>query len=124
MAFEINHITLVGANLTRDAETRILQSGKSITSFGVAINRSVKDQSGEYVKETDYYTVEYWQCPEKLAALLTKGTKIAVDGDIAHHKYTDKSGTERMVIQVNARSVVLMQSKQAAPADDCYDGGY
>ena len=47
----LNHITIMG-RLTRDPELRRTGSGIAVTSFTVAVDRDLKNSSGE--TETDF----------------------------------------------------------------------
>ena len=54
MASNVNTAVISG-NLTRNAELRATQSGTPVLSFGVACNRSVKNQqTGEWEDRPDY----------------------------------------------------------------------
>jgi single-strand DNA-binding protein len=46
----LNKVFLIG-NLTRDPELRYTPSGTAIASFGIAVNRNWKGQSGERKKK-------------------------------------------------------------------------
>ena len=46
----LNKVFLIG-NLTRDPELRYTPSGTAIASFGIAVNRNWKGQSGEKKEE-------------------------------------------------------------------------
>ena len=55
----LNHIVVMG-RLTRDPELRRTQSGVSVTSFSVAVDRDVKNTlTGE--RETDFIDVVAWR---------------------------------------------------------------
>src|SRR5690348_17891469 len=56
MARSLNQVTLMG-NLTRDPELRQTPSGQSVCSFSLALNRSYKDQAGEWQEATDYIDI-------------------------------------------------------------------
>ena len=47
MARSLNQVTLMG-NLTRDPELSQPPNGHNVCSFSLALNRSYKDQSGEW----------------------------------------------------------------------------
>jgi single-strand DNA-binding protein len=56
----LNKVMLIG-RLTRDPETRHTQGGQSVTSFGLAVNRSYrKKDSNDLVEETAFIDVEAW----------------------------------------------------------------
>ena len=61
----MNRVFLIG-NLTRDPETRTTQSGTTVCSFTIAVNRRMK-QDGQ--QETDFLNIVAWQ---KLGELCQK----------------------------------------------------
>ena len=54
----LNHITIMG-RLTRDPELRRTGSGIAVTSFTVAVDRDLKNSSGE--TETDFIDCVAWR---------------------------------------------------------------
>jgi len=54
-----NKVYLIG-NLTRDPELRVTPKGTAICQFGLAVNRSFKDESGSMREETTFVDVEAW----------------------------------------------------------------
>jgi single-strand DNA-binding protein len=100
MAWQSNHVTLIGANLTRDAEVKYLTNGMAQTKFGVAYNYSFKRKNSEdWEQETSYFNVIVWgKEGERLAPRLRKGKKVAVEGRLRSFKYEkdgrDVNGTE------------------------------
>ena len=54
-----NRVVLVG-NLTRDPELRYISSGTAVTEIGLAVNDRRKNQSGEWVDETQFIDITLW----------------------------------------------------------------
>lgn len=114
MAFSFNQVTLVG-NLGRDAETKYTTGGSSVTNFSVATTRSWKDKtSNEWKSETNWTNCILWG-GEKLAAQLTKGAKVFVEGRLQNRSYEDKDGKKVYVTEVVADTVI--------PFNGSYEGG-
>ena len=42
------NVHIISGRLTRDPEVRFSQTGKTVTSFTVAVRRDYKNQAGEY----------------------------------------------------------------------------
>lgn len=131
MAKSINEVNLLGV-LGRDAETKFTPSGAAVTNFSIATEYSFKNkQTGEYQSTTDWHSVVLWNA-EKLAAYLTKGSKVFVKGRLSTRSYEDKNGDKKYVTEVvaDSQSVVLCSSKpvqeeprgnyaqQSVPEDD------
>ena len=77
----LNRVFLIG-RLTRDPEQRSLQSGSSVTNFGLAVNRTyTRRDSGEKVEETCFVDCEAWgRQAETIARYTTKGRQLFVEG--------------------------------------------
>lgn len=111
MAFTINHVVLVGGNLTRDAELKYLTSGTAKLSFDIAMNRSYySKEKGELVKEEpSFFKVIYWGRPaESIAEYMKKGKKVAVEGRLSQRRWQGNDGKTNSIVEVVASNVVLM----------------
>ncbi len=79
-------------NIARDAEVKGNAEYK-VVRFSIAVNENVKQADGSYKKEAEFYNLTMFRKnPEKLVALLKKGTKIAVEGDVRQNPTKDKDG--------------------------------
>lgn len=120
----VNRVVLVG-RLTRNPEMRSTTTGKSVASFGIAVNRRVKGQDGD----ADFFTVTCWgQTAEFATNYLSKGRLIAVDGRLSWRKYTTSDGQNREVVEVVADNVQILDSRRdgdddAGGAPRSYGGG-
>ena len=120
MAYTINHVCLVGGNLTRDAELRYTNNGSALLSFSIAMNRSYK-QGETWEERTDFFKVVYWGKPaEAIAKFLTKGKKVAVEGRLSQNRWQSPEGKNMSSVEVVASNVVLMGGK---PQGDNQAGG-
>lgn len=101
----MNSINLVG-RLTADPELKQTQSGKSVCSFTLAVNRPI-------VKDTtDFINCVAWnQSAEYLANYGRKGNLVAVTGVLTSRKYDDKDGNHRTAFEVVCDSVSLCESR-------------
>ena len=74
----LNRIVLMG-RLVRDPELRRTQSGISVTSFTLAVDRDFKGQSGE--RETDFIDIVAWrQTAGFVCNYFSKGRMAVVEG--------------------------------------------
>ena len=108
----LNHITIMG-RLTKDPELRRTNSGVSVTSFTVAVDRDFADkQSGE--KETDFIDYTCWRSTaEFVSKNFSRGRMIVVDGRLQIRKWTDKDGNQRRSAEVVADHCYFGDSKNA-----------
>jgi single-strand DNA-binding protein len=104
----VNKAILLG-RLGGDAETRHTQNGKPVSRFSLAMNRQWTDSDQQVHEETEWIYIVLWD-KENLAAYLTKGTKVYVEGRIQTRFYEDDGGVKRYVTEVVAQNVVLLGS--------------
>jgi single-strand DNA-binding protein len=111
MARSLNQVTLLG-NLTRDPELRQTPSGQSVTSFSLALNRSYKDQSGEWREASDFIDVVAWgPLAERVTDFLRKGSKALVTGRLQQRSW-EQDGQKRSKVEVLAQDVMFLDGKQ------------
>ena len=106
MASDTNTITISG-NMTRDPEMRNTPSGVSKVSFGVAVNRSWRNQqTQEWDEATSFFNVVAWrQLAENVGASLTKGSRVVVSGRLEQRSWETENGEKRSVVEVVADEV-------------------
>lgn len=93
----MNKVFLTG-RLTADAELRTTTSGKSVTTFSLAVN----DGFGEKKKAYFFNVVVWGKGAEAVANYTHKGSKVAVTGKLTSRSYDDKNGNKRTAIEVVA----------------------
>lgn len=102
----MNRVQLIG-NLGRDAETKSLQSGSTVTSLNVATEERYRDKSGDWQGKTTWHRVTVWDAKPHIASL-TKGQRVYIDGSLEVREYTDKDGNKRVATEVKAHVVELL----------------
>jgi len=110
MARSVNQVIMMG-NLTRDPELRQTPSGQSVVSFSLALNRSYKDQSGEWQEATDYIDVAAWgPLAERVAQYMTKGRRCLVQGGLQSRSW-EQDGQKRSKVEVLANDVTFLDGR-------------
>jgi single-strand DNA-binding protein len=106
MANNLNSITVVG-NITRDPEMRFTPSGVSKVSFGVAVNRSWRNQqTNEWEEQTSFFNVVCWrELADNVGASLKKGTRVVVTGRLEQRSWETEQGEKRSVVEIVADEV-------------------
>lgn len=100
---------IIMGRLTADPELRTTQSGTSVTSFTVAVDRAYK--SGDE-RQTDFINVVAWRgTAEFVSRYFAKGQMIAVQGSIQTRNYEDKNGNKRTAVEIVADNVSFCGSK-------------
>jgi single-strand DNA-binding protein len=103
MARGINQVILMG-RLTRDPETRTTTSGKSVTSFSIAVDRVGQDD------QADFFDVTAWEkTGELVQQYLSKGRRVLVQGRLRQDSWEDKeTGRKRSRVEVTATDVTFL----------------
>lgn len=110
MARSLNQVTLMG-NLTRDPELRQTPTGQNVCSFSLALNRSYKDQSGEWQEATDYIDIVAWgPLAERVSQYLSKGRRCLVQGRLQSRSW-EQDGQKRNKVEVLANDVTFLDSR-------------
>ncbi|HVX24142.1 MAG TPA: single-stranded DNA-binding protein [Candidatus Saccharimonadales bacterium] len=122
MARSLNQVTLMG-NLTRDPELRQTPTGQNVTSFSLALNRSYKDQSGEWQEATDYIDCVCWgPLAERVAQYLSKGRRCLVQGRLQSRSW-EQDGAKRSKVEVLANDVTFLDSRGGGDDGGNFGGG-
>ena len=115
----MNKLTIIG-NLTRDPELRTTQSGISVCTFTLAVNR--RKAQGQQ-PEADFFRVTAWrELGENCAKWLIKGKKVCVIGPVSVSTYSGQDGKTYANLEVTAQDVEFLSpagqtesAPQAAP---------
>jgi len=96
-----NKVLLMG-NLTRDPELRYTPGGTAVASFGLAVNRRYRTQSGEDREDTVFVDVtSFGRQAEVISEYMAKGRPIFIDGRLHLDRWEDKqSGQPRSKLTV------------------------
>jgi single-strand DNA-binding protein len=110
-----NKVILIG-NMTADPELKQTQSGTSVCTFDIAVNRRFK-QDG--VNVCDFLTIVAWsQRAEFVCQWFKKGDPILICGQIQTRNWTDKNGNKRVTVEINADEVSFVTSAPQSVAND------
>ena len=111
MSLNLNKVILAG-RLTGDPELKTTQSGISVTSFTLAVDRKVAKDAE---KKTDFITVIAWrQTAEFITRYFRKGSALCVTGSIQTRSWTDPNGTKRYATEVVADEANFVESKNSS----------
>lgn len=111
MAEDINKVIIIG-NLTRDAELSYTQSGFALLKFSIAVNRRRK-QGDQWVDETSFFDITmFGSRGEAIANYMTKGKKIAVDGQLQQDRWDAQDGTKRSKVVIIADNIQFLSSRE------------
>ncbi len=115
----INNAIIMG-RLTANPELRTTNTGKSVTSFTVAVDRNYDRE------QTDFINIVAWnKTAEFIERYFRKGSMIAIQGSIQTRNYEDKNGNKRTAVEVVADNVSFCGDKKSTtteqPAQQSFD---
>lgn len=88
----VNKATIVG-RITSDLELKTTPTGREVLSFGMATNRSWKDQSGAKQEKTDWHNIVFWgKQASVIAQYCVKGQELYVEGRLETRTWDDADG--------------------------------
>lgn len=104
----INKVILEG-RITKDPILRKTQTGASVVSFTIAVNRRIKQEAQP---DADFINCVAWnKTADLMAQYVKKGSLISVEGRLQTHNYDDKDGKRIYVTEVMTESIHFLESK-------------
>lgn len=95
---EFNNVVLVG-RVGKDPEIRYFESGSSMASFSLAVNRPSKE------KITDWFDIKLWGRQAEIAGeYVRKGSQVCIEGQLDFDSWNDKNSGDLQVKPVIAAS--------------------
>lgn len=119
----LNSVIIMG-RLTSTPELKTTSSGLSVTSFTVAVDRRFQKQGED--KQADFLNVVAWrQTADFVCKYFSKGSMIAVQGELQTRNYEDKNGNKRTATEIVADNVSFCGGKkEGAAAEPAGSGNY
>ena len=112
MSRGLNKVMIIG-HLGRDPEMRYTPSGRPVTTFSVATNRSWSTSDGERRTDTEWFNVVAWN---KLAEIcnqyLTKGQQVYIEGRLQSRRWEDSTGTKHTSVEVVANEMIMLGDRR------------
>ena len=116
----INRVVLMG-RLVADPELKTTNTGISVTSFRIAVDRSYVKAGAE--RQADFFDIVAWRSSaEFVCRNFSKGSLIAIDGQLQSRQYQTKDGQNRTAIEVVADNVSFTGERRDNTGT--YGGGY
>lgn len=114
-AFNFNKVIL-GGRLTAEPELKTTQSGKSVCSFSIAVNRKFKQQGQS---DADFFNVVAWDgLADTVARYFHKGSSICVVGSIQNRSWTGNNNQKRYATDIVANEVCFVDSKSESEGNN------
>ena len=107
----LNKVMLIG-RLGHEPEMRYTPSGRPLTKFQLAVNRSWKSADGEKKTETEWFNVVTWgKLAEICNQYLTKGQQVYIEGRLHTRQWQDEEGSNHSSVEVIAQEMLMLNSK-------------
>ena len=111
---DLNRATVLG-RLTRDPEVRTTTSGRSVTTLGVATNRTWTDQSGTKQEYVEYHNCVLWGKLADIAAqYLNKGRRVYVEGRLQTRDWVGNDGVKRYRTEIIADNMIMLDGPRGS----------
>jgi single-strand DNA-binding protein len=110
----LNEILLIG-NLTREPELKYTPGGAAVAQFGLAVNRTWKDATGNKQEEVTFFDCEVWgDVAKRTPELFHKGTAAFVRGRVKQENWVDKTTNQkRSKLKVVVERLQFAESKRS-----------
>jgi single-strand DNA-binding protein len=98
------NVVVLSGRLGKDPELKNTQSGKSVGTFSIAVDRGYGDK-----KKTIWMNIEVWgKTAEAVARLVTKGKRVEVTGELDEDSWVDQSGQKKSRFKIVANKVDII----------------
>ena len=107
--FSFNKV-IIGGRLTADPELKQTQTGASVATFSVAVNR--KYSTGAAKQESNFFHITAWgQTAEHVSRYFHKGSSICIVGSLQNSTWTNQKGEKQYRTDIVADEVMFVDSK-------------
>ena len=111
-----NQVTLIG-NLVRDPDLRRTGNGTPVCVFRLAVDDVRRGRDGASSAETLFMDIVcFGPTAEAVNAALYKGSRAFVQGRLRQHDWTDRDGSRRSQLRVEAQRVEFLDAPPARDA--------
>jgi single-strand DNA-binding protein len=108
MSRDLNKVMIIG-HLGRDPEMRYTPSGRPVTTFTVATNRTWNTTDGERHNETEWFNVVAWgNLAEICKQYLSKGQQVYVEGRLQTRRWEDSDNAKRTSVEIVASEMMIL----------------
>lgn len=106
------NIVIIVGRLGKDPEVRYSQNGNAISNLSVATDESYKDQSGKWVKKSEWHrVVVFGKAAENCANSLQKGDLVYVNGSLGTREWTNQQGQKQYITEIKAKELIPIKER-------------
>ena len=107
----LNKVMLIG-RLGQDPEMRFTPSGRPLTKFQLAANRSWTTSDGKKKAETEWFNIVAWgKLAEICNQYLNKGQLVYVEGRLHNRSWQDENGANHSSIEVITQEMIMLDGR-------------
>jgi len=106
----MQHLT---ARVTKDAQVRTFESGRSVVNFNVVKNHYYKNKEGKRIERAEFFQCSFWRTA-KIAPYITKGQIIELFGESSADIYEDKDGNTKPVMRLKVDQIIFHSAQKKA----------
>jgi len=118
----LNKVMLIG-RLGQEPEMRYTPSGRPLTKFQLATNRSWKSADGEKKTETEWFNVVAWgKLAEICNQYLSKGQQVYIEGRLHTRQWQDEESGNHSSVEVIAQEMLMLNSKSEEQDSESKEG--
>ena len=103
----MNSVQLMGY-LTNDVELRYTANGNSVANFGMAMNRSYRQNDEKKTEPTFVDLVAFNRTAEVAKEYLGKGRPVTIEGRLRYRTWETEGGAKRSKLEVVVNQLHLM----------------
>lgn len=97
----------IAGRLTADVTVKTLSDDRQVVNFSVVQNNYYKAKDGERRNDPVYFTCSYW-LSTKVAANLTKGTVVQLNGRLGLNAWTNMEGKAMASLKVHVNNIQFL----------------
>lgn len=123
MAEGLNRVMLLG-NLGADPELRMTSGGQAVLKLRLATAETYLDRNRNRQERTEWHSVVVWgKRAEALGKILSKGSRLFVEGALRTSSYDDRDGNKRYKTEIVANNIILSGRGGGGGGGDFAGGG-
>lgn len=108
----MNKVILIG-NVGKDPETKEFEGGKKVANFTLATSKTYKDRDGNRQEQTEWHNiVVFGKQADIVEQYVTKGKKLAIDGEIRTRSWDDKDGNKKYMTEIVCNHFEFLSSPE------------
>ena len=111
MSRGLNKVMIIG-RLGQDPEMRYTPSGRPLTKFQLAANRSWTTADGEKKTETEWFNIVAWgKLAEICNQYLKKGQQVYIEGRFHTRRWQDDEGANHSSVEVITQEMIMLDGR-------------